>query len=67
VIDTDAVRAWAKQQLAAYKVPRRIHVVEELPKSMIGKVLRRKVRDELIASGAEKPAAGEGTTQKGST
>jgi long-chain acyl-CoA synthetase len=48
-IDTDAVRAWAKQQLAAYKVPRRIHVVDELPKSMIGKVLRRKVRDTLIA------------------
>jgi long-chain acyl-CoA synthetase len=47
-IDTDAVRAWAKQQLAAYKVPRRIHVVDELPKSMIGKVLRRKVRDALI-------------------
>jgi len=47
-VDTDAVRAWAKQQLAAYKVPRRIHVVDELPKSMIGKVLRRKVRDELI-------------------
>lgn len=53
-LDTDAVRAWAKQQLAAYKVPRRVHVVDELPKSMIGKVLRRKVRDELIASGAEK-------------
>jgi len=53
-IDTDAVRAWAKQQLAAYKVPRRVHLVDELPKSMIGKVLRRKVRDELIASGAEK-------------
>lgn len=48
VIDTDAVRAWAKQQLAAYKVPRRVHLVDELPKSMIGKVLRRKVRDELI-------------------
>jgi long-chain acyl-CoA synthetase len=47
-IDADAVRAWAKQQLAAYKVPRRIHVVDELPKSMIGKVLRRKVRDALI-------------------
>jgi long-chain acyl-CoA synthetase len=47
-LDTDAVRAWAKQQLAAYKVPRRIHLVDELPKSMIGKVLRRKVRDELI-------------------
>jgi long-chain acyl-CoA synthetase len=47
-IDADALRAWAKQQLAAYKVPRRIHEVDELPKSMIGKVLRRKVRDQLI-------------------
>lgn len=47
-LDTAAVRAWAKQQLAAYKVPRRIHVVDELPKSMIGKVLRRRVRDQLI-------------------
>jgi long-chain acyl-CoA synthetase len=28
-------------------VPRRIVVVDELPKSLIGKVLRRKVRDEL--------------------
>ncbi len=47
-VDTDALRAWAKQQLAAYKVPRRIHLVDELPKSMIGKVLRRKVREQLI-------------------
>lgn len=47
-VDTEALRAWAKQQLAAYKVPRRIHLVDELPKSMIGKVLRRKVRDQLI-------------------
>ena len=47
-IDTAALRAWAKQQLAAYKVPRRVHIVDELPKSMIGKVLRRKVRDQLI-------------------
>jgi len=47
-VDTEALRAWAKQQLAAYKVPRRIHLVDELPKSMIGKVLRRKVREQLI-------------------
>ncbi|WP_166867134.1 long-chain-fatty-acid--CoA ligase [Salinibacterium sp. ZJ70] len=48
-VDTKALRAWAKQQLASYKVPRRVHVVDELPKSMIGKVLRKKVRDDLIA------------------
>jgi len=46
--DGDALRAWSRDQLTAYKVPRRIVVVEDLPRSMIGKVLRRKVRDQLL-------------------
>jgi long-chain acyl-CoA synthetase len=41
----DSVRDFAKQTLAAYKVPRRVIVVEDLPRSLIGKVLRREVRD----------------------
>lgn len=45
--DAEALRAWSRDQLAAYKVPRRIVVVEDLPRSMIGKVLRRKVRDQI--------------------
>lgn len=47
--DAAALRTWAREQLAAYKVPRRVVVVEDLPRSMIGKVLRRKVRDEILA------------------
>ncbi|WP_416395892.1 MULTISPECIES: long-chain-fatty-acid--CoA ligase [unclassified Curtobacterium] len=46
--DPDALRAWSREHLAAYKVPRRIVVVEDLPRSMIGKVLRRKVRDRIL-------------------
>lgn len=46
--DGEALRAWSRDQLAAYKVPRRVVVVDDLPRSMIGKVLRRKVRDQLI-------------------
>jgi long-chain acyl-CoA synthetase len=46
-VDVQALRAFARQHLTPYKVPRRIVVVDELPKSLIGKVLRRKVRDEL--------------------
>ncbi|MFJ3384248.1 MULTISPECIES: long-chain-fatty-acid--CoA ligase [unclassified Curtobacterium] len=46
--DADALRAYAREHLAAYKVPRRIVVVEDLPRSMIGKVLRRKVRDAIL-------------------
>jgi long-chain acyl-CoA synthetase len=44
------VRARCRADLAAYKVPRRIVVVDELPRSQIGKVLRKQVRDSLIAS-----------------
>jgi long-chain acyl-CoA synthetase len=46
--DEDAVRAACKERLTAYKVPRRVYVVDELPRSMIGKVLRRAVREQLM-------------------
>ncbi|WP_144877557.1 long-chain-fatty-acid--CoA ligase [Microbacterium sp. 1.5R] len=48
-IDVDAIRAFARGILTPYKVPRRIFVVDELPKSLIGKVLRRQVKEKLVA------------------
>ena len=39
------LRAWAKQHLTAYKVPRRFVEVEELPTNLLGKVVRREVVD----------------------
>jgi long-chain acyl-CoA synthetase len=48
-VDPEEVRDHCREQLAAYKVPRRVVVVDELPRSLIGKVLRREVRDALIA------------------
>ncbi|WP_165068547.1 long-chain-fatty-acid--CoA ligase [Marisediminicola senii] len=48
-LDVEAIRNHAKDSLARYKVPRRIVQVDELPKSLMGKVLRRKVRDQLSA------------------
>lgn len=50
-VSEDALRAFGKANLAAYKVPRHVYIVDELPKSLIGKVLRKKVRDQLIADG----------------
>ena len=47
-IDVEGVREFARGILTPYKVPRRIFVVDELPKSLIGKVLRRQVRDSLV-------------------
>ncbi len=48
-LDVDSIVTQAKAHLASYKVPRIIVAVDELPKSLIGKVLRRRVRDELLA------------------
>lgn len=47
-VDVESVREFARGILTPYKVPRRIFVVDELPRSLIGKVLRRQVRDSLL-------------------
>lgn len=47
--DENAARAAAREHLAEFKRPSTYHVWEELPKSLIGKVLRRTVRDTLQA------------------
>ncbi|MDO4640207.1 MAG: AMP-binding protein [Neisseria sp.] len=41
--------AYCRTQLTAYKVPRDIEFREELPKSNVGKILRRVLRDEVEA------------------
>ncbi len=46
--DIDGIREFARGILTPYKVPRRLFVVDELPKSLIGKVLRRQVRESLL-------------------
>lgn len=48
-VDAEALRRWCRDRLAGYKVPREFVVVDELPKSMLGKVLRKQVRDRLAA------------------
>ncbi|MCJ9429078.1 long-chain-fatty-acid--CoA ligase [Kordiimonas marina] len=47
------VIAYCKQHLTGYKVPKTVVLVKELPKSPVGKVLRRELRDQ--AAGAAKP------------
>lgn len=45
-IDTKTLRAYCKENLTAYKVPKYVEVRKELPKTNVGKVLRRALRDE---------------------
>lgn len=39
---------WCRERLAAYKVPRKVEFRESLPKTIIGKVLRRKLLEEEL-------------------
>ncbi|WP_069268645.1 AMP-binding protein [Paraburkholderia nodosa] len=44
-LSEEAVIAHCRAQLAAYKVPRVVSFVQALPKSTVGKILRRELRD----------------------
>ena len=46
--------AFCKQKLAAYKVPKLVEFRESLPKSAVGKLLRKILREEEIAKKATK-------------
>jgi long-chain acyl-CoA synthetase len=46
-VTPDELRQYCRQNLAGYKIPRQIEFRQELPKSLIGKVLRRKLVEEL--------------------
>ena len=48
--EPEALRDFCRTHLAAYKVPRRIDVVDELPRSLVGKVLRREVRERMVGA-----------------
>jgi long-chain acyl-CoA synthetase len=47
-LDEQALRDHCREHLAAYKVPRRIVPITDTPRSMLGKVLRRKVREQIL-------------------
>jgi long-chain acyl-CoA synthetase len=51
-VDPDQVRRFCRERLTGYKVPRQIKLADNLPKSMLGKVLRRQVRDDLLSGRA---------------
>jgi len=45
-VSVDEIRSWCKERLTAYKVPKIVEFVDELPKSNVGKVLRRMLRKD---------------------
>lgn len=53
--DVEALRQRLKERMTAYKIPRRFHVLSELPRNEMGKVLRREVRARLEEIDRKRP------------
>ena len=45
----EEIQAWCKEKLVAYKIPKFVDFRSELPKTMVGKVLRRVLQEEETA------------------
>ena len=56
-LTAEEVIAHCKERLASYKVPRLVEFREELPKTMVGKVLRKELRAEELRKLKEKKGA----------
>ncbi|MEH7129472.1 long-chain fatty acid--CoA ligase [Neobacillus drentensis] len=48
-LSVDKIIQFAMDNLAPYKVPKEVEILAELPKSSVGKLLRRVLRDEAIS------------------
>lgn len=46
-LDPEELREWSRERLAPYKVPRSLHVVDNLPRNAMGKVLKPELRTLL--------------------
>ncbi|MDR1432060.1 MAG: AMP-binding protein [Propionibacteriaceae bacterium] len=51
-LELEQVAEWCCQRLARYAIPRELFVVQDLPRSLIGKALRRLVRKQIIDDAA---------------
>jgi long-chain acyl-CoA synthetase len=48
----EALADYCKQQLTGYKRPKFIEFRDELPKTNVGKILRRELRDSMLKKAA---------------
>lgn len=48
-LTVDSIKSYCRENLTPYKIPKQIEFRSELPKSNVGKILRRPLRDEELA------------------
>ena len=56
-LTVEDIRKHARENLTGYKIPRRIEFRDSLPKTNVGKVLRRALRDEVLGKTASESEA----------
>lgn len=60
----DELRKFAHERLTGYKIPRHYEFRDSLPKTNVGKVLRRALREEYLAHARTAPDEGRGMSVK---
>ena len=55
-VDPDGIKSFVKERMAAYKYPRVVEIVDELPKTTSGKIMRRLLKT-AVANAAMNGAA----------
>jgi len=53
-LEGEAIRAWCRERIADYKVPRQVELVRQLPRDPVGKVLKRLLREPHWAGRARR-------------
>jgi fatty-acyl-CoA synthase len=53
-VDEDAIKAYVRDHLARYKVPREVIFLDELPRNPTGKILKRELRSHTVGGADEK-------------
>ena len=54
-LDPSAIIASLKTVLAGYKVPKELHIVDELPRNAMGKVQKNRLRESLLSGCSKAP------------
>ncbi|KAN0085203.1 peroxisomal-coenzyme A synthetase [Elaphomyces granulatus] len=50
-VSAEDLKSWMAERVATFKVPKKIWILKEIPKTATGKIQRRKVADEMLKRG----------------
>jgi long-chain acyl-CoA synthetase len=58
-VSPEELQAWTKERVAAYKYPRHVVLLDELPKGPTGKILKRSIDLTLLTRSGQRLESGE--------